>query len=376
MKYLFLVIVEYSLWSLLFILAVAAIIAVVATFRKSLMKEKQQREQILSSIPVAIVTENHETNEIEVNKMAKEMLGMEEADIKARVRKSIIPTENKSFWQMLSSLEYFTTRKTSLTTNKKSYQILVSQSPLNNEAGEIVGRIFYFLDITEAERMEQRIHRSEKLAVLGELAAGAAHEIRNPLAVIDGFIHLMYGSLKDDDRHKFQLSLLIEELGRINHIIERMLMLAKPEAPKMKINSLKEVLDSIMPLIRANCPAGIDIRVQVDDFQTQMDREQMKQVFYNLIRNSIEALDEQGHIHIYSQIENNYVHVYIKDNGQGIDKELQHHIFDPFISNKEFGTGLGLSIIQRIIVNHKGEIELVNSNGEQTLFKMTLPIVQ
>jgi two-component system sensor histidine kinase AtoS len=342
----------------------------------TIIKEKMLREQILASIPIAIITTQDETGKIEINQRAQEFINIAPERLHDILNGRESDPVNAEFWSWFHLRAYFTTRKTLFHNGNNKYQVLASQSPLKDEREEEVGRIFYFIDISEMEYMEKRIHRSEKLAVLGELAAGAAHEIRNPLAVIDGFIQIIRSRMDESDREKYHLDMLMEELKRINKIIERMLLLAKPEAPQIKRNSIHDVLNSIMPLIKANCPPGISIHVQMDDFMLNIDFEQFKQVFHNLIRNSIEAIERQGEIRIYSQLQSAEVSIYIEDSGGGIPVELQRQIFDPFISAKEDGTGLGLSIIQRIIENHKGEVQLVSSNEQGTMIKMILPLAE
>jgi two-component system sensor histidine kinase AtoS len=340
----------------------------------TLYKEKLFREKILAYIPIGIITVNHEKNECQVNDKAKELIGLDEEELHQVMSANITCPTNQEFWSWYHSNEFFETRKTVLKTEHKSYQTLVSQSPLKDQNEMIIGRIFFFIDISEIDALEKRIHRSEKLALVGELAAGSAHEIRNPLAVIHGFVQLINSSVTEEERRNYHLPLLLQELDRINKIVEDMLLLAKPGAPQLRYCIFKEeVLDKIIPLILASCPADVKIRVEVEPFMLDIDPEQMKQVFHNLLRNSIEALGEEGEICVYSKLDANNVHIFIKDTGQGIPEDIRHKVFEPFISSKETGTGLGLTIIQRIIENHEGEIELLSTNEYGTTFKIMLP---
>lgn len=342
----------------------------------TVVKEKMLREQILSSIPIAIITVHHETGKIEVNQKAKSFMQIDSSELERILSGNTVPPLNESFWRMFHSEEFFLTRKAIFNKEDTTHHVLVSQSPLKDERELHIGRIFYFIDISEMDYMEKRIHRSEKLAVLGELAAGAAHEIRNPLAVISGFIQILYNKMEEKERVKYHEELLLRELERTNKIIDRMLLLVKPEAPIMKPNSLDEVLNDILPLIHASCPLNITIRVELHSNKVHTDFEQLKQVFYNLIKNSIEAINGEGDIYIYSQVQEDEMWIMIEDSGTGIPLELQEQIFNPFISNKDTGTGLGLSIIQRIIEDHGGEIQLISSNEKGTKFKISLPLLK
>jgi two-component system, NtrC family, sensor histidine kinase AtoS len=224
----------------------------------------------------------------------------------------------------------------------------------------------------ESFELEKRMHRSEKLALLGELAAGSAHEIRNPLAVIHGFMHLLEKELPERHKQRYHVPLIMQELVRINHIVEDMLMLARPGAPDIERGSLHTILEEIIPLIEQNAPPGIRFEWDVHENKLCMDGQQMKQVFHNLLRNSMEALEEEGTIRVYTRLDEQRMHIFVEDNGPGIPEELRESIFDPFISSKKTGTGLGLTIIQRIIENHKGTVCIASTGEQGTTFQLTL----
>lgn len=340
----------------------------------TLIKEKLVREQILSSLPIGIISIEGNEEDIQINDMAATVIGKRKEDIK-RLIKSKQQSDHHEFWKWFFSKEYFQTRKTTFHTQHVKKKLLVSQTALLNETDDVIGRIFYFIDISEIDKLEERIHRSEKLALLGEVAAGAAHEIRNPLAVIHGFINMMNDSVSAEKRSKFHLPLLLKELERINQIVGNLLLLVKPGKPNFRPFELKEVLDDILPIIEGTCPSGITIDLKIDSHKIFIDYDQLKQVFYNLVRNSIQAIGLQGHISIYSErAPHKQIYIYIKDTGPGIPPDMQDQIFEPFISSKEDGTGLGLTIIQRIILNHYGKIELIESTKNGTTFRLTLPL--
>ncbi|WP_026672050.1 ATP-binding protein [Alkalihalobacterium bogoriense] len=341
----------------------------------TLIKEKLVREQILSSLPIGIISVEGNEEDIQINDMATVVIERQKEEIKRLIKSKGAFPDNLEFWNWFFSKEYFQTRKTTFTTRHAKKKLLVSQTALINETENVIGRIFHFIDISEIDKLEERIHRSEKLALLGEVAAGAAHEIRNPLAVIHGFINMMNDSISNENRTKYHLPLLLKELERINQIVGNLLLLVKPGKPNFRPFELKEVLDDILPIIKGTCPSGITIDLKIDSYKIFIDYDQMKQVFYNLIRNSIQAIGLHGQISIYSEkAPHNMIYIYIKDSGPGIDPEIHEQIFEPFISSKEDGTGLGLTIIQRIITNHYGKIDLIESTNNGTTFRLTLPL--
>ncbi|WP_332695047.1 sensor histidine kinase [Halalkalibacter lacteus] len=331
----------------------------------TILHDKNFREQILNSVPVGIITVDERNNDISYNYAANTLLN----------DRSTSTIENSVFWEIFNSKQIIQNVKVPFYTLNEEYSLLVSQSVLNNQSGDMIGRIFYFVDITETEELEKRIHQSEKLAVAGELAAGAAHEIRNPLAVIDGFLTLMNQSLSELEKQQFHMPLLLKELDRINSIIEELLLLTKPSAPLLKETFLKDVLNDILPLIRKSLNnEQIEFTIDLHKERLLLDEKQMKQVFHNLIRNSIEAIGGKGKMSIYSKVDESCYRIYLEDSGQGIPTHLQGSIFHPFLTSKDSGTGLGLTIVQRIIDNHNGEINLVSSSSKGTIFVITLPL--
>ncbi|GAE30600.1 sensor histidine kinase [Alkalihalobacillus hemicellulosilyticus] len=341
---------------------------------ETIINDKQYREQIVNSLPIGMMTIDHESSQISLNKAAQRLLG-EEARFLADVSSIPNTSRNKKFWDILKSEKVCENRKVSFENGKEQRFFLVSQSILHDVEGVMIGRIFHFNDITETEQLEQRIHQSEKLAVIGEMAAGAAHEIRNPLAVIHGFLLLMNQSLSSEEQIQYRMPLLMKELERINFIIEEMLLLAKPSAPHFKTCFLDDVINEIIPLMKQKIESeNVNIDVDLQRVPLELDAKQIKQVFYNLIRNSSESMNNQGTIHIYSEINEGQYDIYIVDYGCGIPKENQPYIFEPFSTFKENGTGLGLTIVKRIIQNHHGDIELQSSSEKGTTFRVRFPM--
>ncbi|WP_096190361.1 sensor histidine kinase [Evansella halocellulosilytica] len=340
----------------------------------TILNDKIYREQILNSLPIGIMTIGTETSDFTLNNTAKKMLGNAPDSVKEKIRHPD-KSENEDFWNIVASKSIVQNVKVSFETEESKQSLLVSQSELMDQTNEVIGRIFYFVDITETEELEKKMHQTEKLALVGELAAGAAHEIRNPLAVIDGFLELMKQSLSESEQEKYYLPLLMKELDRINSIIEEMLLLTKPSAPVTKEAYLEDLIDDILPLItQAIGSEEVEFDIQFDCVPLFIDVKQMKQVFHNLIRNSVEAMDGEGTISVHTKVNQKNYDIYFHDTGPGVPKKIQQSLFEPFLTSKEAGTGLGLTIVQRIIANHCGKIELLSTSHEGTTFKISLPL--
>lgn len=334
-------------------------------------KDKIYRQQILDSLPVGIITVDNESTSFSLNTAATVLLGRGGAEVKELVQSKRTDMLNKQFWNILVSKKICQNVKVPYLKDDSNHHLLVSQSELLDQQKELIGRIFYFIDITDTDELEKRMHQSEKLAVLGELAAGAAHEIRNPLTVIHGFLSLMKKSFTELEKSKYQIPLLLHEFDRIDTIIEEMLLMAKPGAPRLQRVYVEDIIAEIP---QPSEHATVHLKIELERVSLLLDPKQMKQVFYNLFRNSSDAMNGKGTISIYSkQLKNNY-QLFISDTGSGINPKIKHTIFHPFSTSKDTGTGLGLTIVQRIIENHNGKIEVYESSKNGTTFRITLPL--
>ncbi|MDQ0226438.1 hypothetical protein CHH83_11365 [Bacillus sp. 7586-K] len=338
----------------------------------TILNDKNYREQILNSLSVGIITLNDQKRDITLNNTAKHLLNLDEEQVKTFLFTKA-EGENQEFWEIVAAKESYKHTKVTFQANDERRILLVSQVGLVDQKQDTIGRVINFIDITETEELEKRMHQSEKLALVGEMAADAAHEIRNPLAVVHGFLSLMNQSLSESNKDQFHLPLIMKEIERINVIIEEMLLTSKPGAPITKEVYIEEIIKEFLPLI-VESSEDIHFSIQLNQTPVNVDVKQIKQVFHNMIRNSIEAMGGKGKISITSQVEDNFYKIYMRDNGPGIPEQVRETMFEPFSTSKENGTGLGLVIVKRIIENHQGSIKLLNSTEEGTTFQISIPI--
>ncbi|WP_408581364.1 PAS domain-containing protein [Bacillus licheniformis] len=229
-------------------------------------------------------------------------------------------------------------------------------------------------DISERKQTEELMVRSEKLSIAGQLAAGIAHEIRNPLTAIKGFLQLMKPTMEENEHY---FNIIFSELSRIELILSELLMLAKPQQ-----NALKEKLDLIR-LIRevtalletqANLNGILINTILTDDkIYIKGDQNQLKQVFINLIKNAVESMPNGGTVHLTVRETDDSVVVEVEDEGEGIPEHVLKRIGEPFLTTKEKGTGLGLMVTFNIIENHNGTIEVDSKAEKGTTFKILFP---
>ena len=230
----------------------------------------------------------------------------------------------------------------------------------------------------DLRKTEAQLIRSEKFAALGQLAAGIAHEIRNPLTSINILIHSLTEKLPTENSQWEDLKVIEEEILRINEIVDQFLRFAKPASPLFEKADLVPIIEETFQLVRPQIKRGkISVQKEFEPLPfVTVDKEQIKQVILNLLINAIQAMPKGGRLVLSSRVsrEGDWVELTLQDSGIGIPPEDLDKLFDPFFSTKEGGIGLGLSIAHRIVDQHHGKIEVDSNPGKGTRFTISLPI--
>jgi two-component system, NtrC family, sensor histidine kinase PilS len=236
------------------------------------------------------------------------------------------------------------------------------------------GYILIFQDLTQLKRLEKAVRRSEKLAAVGQLAAGIAHEIRNPLAGISGSLQLLRGTAHSEGSEEYRLmSIALREIDRLNLLITDFLDFVRPDAPADDPVDVDDVIREVTELVQLNknFRPGVKLVKNLAAGRLVLGRkDKLKQVFYNLIINGYQALDkvESPVLEISSSFKNGSVVVVIKDNGAGMNENTMKRLFEPFHTTKPQGTGLGLATVHKILENHDARIFVESELGKGTEF--------
>lgn len=254
------------------------------------------------------------------------------------------------------------------------YLAILNPIRRNSQTMEVIGTA---IDITNEKQRERQIHQIEKLSVVGELAAGIAHEIRNPLTSLKGFTKIIKENVNDQDIMQY-LDIMLAEMDRINEIVNEFMFIAKPnENVHFQRTDLNNLLSNCILFMEPQALLkSIKIESSYDsDVTLHCDQNQIKQVLINFLQNAIEATADSGHnIKVtLREISEQTIVITIKDRGCGIPEERYKRLFEPFYSTKEKGTGLGLITCKRIIDLHQGNIEVESKPGEGTTINIFLP---
>jgi two-component system sensor histidine kinase PilS (NtrC family) len=263
-----------------------------------------------------------------------------------------------------------------------------SISPLKDSDDRELGNILIFQDLTRLREMEEHVKRSDRLAAIGKMAAGIAHEIRNPLASMSGSIEILKEELGDSPQSQALMGIVLREVHRLNSLIADFLLFARPISPGRERIHLNRLIEEIFQMLGHSPDFNSLIRLETqfeDDLYIQGDANQVRQVFWNLLMNAAQAMPEGGLLRVRLRKAfpraplpggRSYGEVSVIDSGMGIGEEVIGKVFDPFFTTKEKGTGLGLSIVHSIVESYGGKITVQSQRGRGSVFTVVLPLAE
>lgn len=262
----------------------------------------------------------------------------------------------------------------------KIFRISSSTNSLRDSSGQVIGAVAIFKDITGQKEMQALMAQAERLAALGELMAGVAHEIRNPLAAVRGFVQcLQQDDLSAAEKNEY-IAVVLKEVDSINRVIQQLLELARPSRNYFSLTRLNLLVRDAVALVRSarSATASIRFELQLDESlpDIYLDREMIKQVLLNLLINAVQAVDgTAGRITVTTRSEDDGQQqvVEVADNGQGIADAIRSRLFTPFFTTKAAGTGIGLAMAQKIVTSHSGRINIDNGAYGGAVVVMRLP---
>ena len=336
-----------------------------ATTRRAAADLLTLHGDIVRSLPSGLITTTPEGQVLTANATAQEILRRHDV-----VGQSI----DNAMPGLMALLDHGEARRADLAIADKTIGVTVS--PLRDVRDEVIGRVVNFQDLTELRRLEQHARRAERLATVGQLAAGIAHEIRNPLASISGSIELLRASPQTSDDDRTLMGIVNREINRLNVLIGDLLDYANPRPNQPVDFDLGVLVEEMAQVARGDQALG-DIELDVEiakPLAMHADPAKLRQVLWNLVRNAAEAASAGGkHVRVAVRAVAGGAEITVTDDGPGMDKELIARIFDPFFTTKERGTGLGLATSHAVIAEHGGRIVVESERGKGTKMVVTLP---
>lgn len=348
---------------------------------------KNYSEEILQSMNNGVLTTDLRGKIITINYMAERITGRKRSEVIGKGcaeiwgKKSMIARAAENTIKDVFCLNLETTVASP---EKGLVPISLSSTVLRDSQGKKTGILLTIQDLTEIKELEDKVRRGDKLSALATMAAGMAHEIKNPLSSMKVFAQLLPKKFDDPEYRKKLEEILPREINRIDRIVESLLGFARATAMTFEKASLKELIEETVKYYEDQAKNnGVKIVRSFSNLpEIEVDKGQIAQVFSNLILNAIQAMPEGGELTIKTLPDKKdedilrTIKVQISDTGHGISEEMQKKLFDPFFTTKYGGTGLGLTITHSIVDGHKGSIDLDSKIGQGTTFTITLPVRQ
>jgi two-component system sensor histidine kinase AtoS len=349
--------------------------------QSAIERSEQFLSHILKESADAIITVDAQNRIVIWNKGAEAIFGFREDEIVAQSIRRLLPSSREHELRQIEEQ----TRSAGSVNNRlmqwrtregKLIHVILTSTAIVNSGGDYSGSSFVIKDVTRQREMEEAVRQAEHLSAIGRLAAGLAHEIKNPLAGIQGAIEV----IRDRAVGPFEQDVLSEvlcEVERIDKIVRDLLSYAKPKTPELKPISLEPVTNHLIGLLQESGGRDVNFVVQGKAAARKTlvmgDENYLEQVLMNLLLNSLEAMEQKGTIRIQFETEDDTLKVRIHDSGPGVPIGLQDRIFDPFFTTKQSGTGLGLAICRRIMYEHGGTLTLDSEARRGAAFVMRLP---
>jgi PAS domain S-box-containing protein len=356
---------------------------------------KIYNETLLQNLTTGVVAADRNGLITVFNREVEQITGLTASELLTRKITNLPEPLRDIIGETLANGERQEGREVVLRAGDRNTVLRVSSSTFHGQDGEALGALMVLTDITTLKRLEMQIRRSDRLASLGTLSAGMAHEIKNPLVSIKTFAQLLPERYQDSDFRETFFSLIGHEVDRIDSLVNQLLRFARPAKPVLKPTHVHEVLEKALLLVghrlyQKDIKLTRSWRAEIDTIRADVD--QIEQVFLNFFINALDAMKTGGSLTISTEIGTTetwptalpgdpvdvreILRISVEDDGTGIKPEDVAHVFDPFFTTKDYGTGLGLSVVHGIVQEHGGQIEVESELNRGTTFHIMLPLVR
>ncbi|MDQ3033326.1 MAG: ATP-binding protein [Myxococcota bacterium] len=330
-------------------------------------------EDIVRSLGSGLITTDLESRVRTINRAGSRILGARAEELVGTPLSDILPRASA-----VDSRERG--EAVAARTDGTEFPVGFTRSPLLGPGGDLRGSLVLFQDLTEITQLRDKAEKAERLAVLGRLAAGLAHEIRNPLGSISGSVELVREAESLSDEDKGLLGMVIKEVERLNELVTTMLEVGRPAQPERAEVDVRSLAAEVAMVARRgpSAAAGVEVRLDPgdDEVRSHADPAQIRQVLWNLVKNAVQFSARGGVVTVRVRMIEGAPAVEVEDRGKGIAEEDRDHLFDMFFTKRHHGVGLGLALVKQIVDAHGGRIELESREGEGSLFRVILPPAQ
>jgi len=332
---------------------------------------------VIDSTPAGLITLDSHGRIVSLNDKARGLFGTQGDAADGKPLESLIGTEHCEIAPLVRDGHEFVERPMECRRpNGESIPVKVSASHLKDRKGDSLGTVLMIRDMREIKAMEEALERSRRHAALGRMAAGIAHEIRNPLGTLRGFAQYFAKLGEEDSQAKEYSELMVGEVDRLNRTISALLQFARPREPEPVEMDLGDLLRHTSRLLQDDFAAR-SLKFQLDlptgKVTFTADSDLLTQLLINLLQNAQAATDTGGEIRLGAEAQDTEIRLWVEDSGKGMTPEEQERMFDPFFTTRKTGTGLGLAMVQQIVEQHGGHIDVKSAPGKGTTVTVVLP---
>lgn len=351
-----------------------------ARSRRLLLDTRAFASELVTSLPMGIVAVDDAAKVIYVNETASIFLRKALDQIKGKNAAQVLPPSLLALLDQVDQGGFVSEQELKLPSRTGSaIPVTVTITKIVGDRENFIGHVFILKDLSRIRALELEIKQKEKLAAVGILAAGVAHEVRNPLSSIKGYATYFSSLFDPQSDNKKAANIMADEVDRVNRVISELLEFARPIELELKKTRIFELVDKALRLIKYEAdPAGIKIISSVEPqlLEVEVDKDRLIQVLLNIFINAIQAMPSGGTLTVNVKARENMLQFAISDTGSGISPQDQANIFNPYFTTKKRGTGLGLAIAFKIIESHGGTITIESLKNKGTTFVITIPLKQ
>ncbi|WP_158949726.1 ATP-binding protein [Pseudodesulfovibrio cashew] len=351
----------------------------VQAYRRSRQQLKDSQifaSEIVAHLPIGLVVTGPDDIVTHINGDAASLLGVEAEIALHQNVNDVLPAAIVELASESSGMKGPITKELQVSSGDKCFPGNIGVAQVVSDEGLSLGAIFILSDLTEIHRLQAEMKQREKMAAIGNLAAGIAHEVRNPLSSIKGYATYFAGLFDEDSDNRKAAMVMIAETERLNRVISELLDFSRPSEISPKEVDMAFVMDTVSRLFQQDATdLGIEvvIDVQSDLPPVKLDADRMIQALLNMGINAIQAMDAGGRLTLRVLKSDTDLIIQVEDTGHGIAEENMATVFDPYFTTKSQGTGLGLAVVRKIVEGHGGYVDFASSVGNGTTFTISLP---
>ncbi len=349
----------------------------------ALANMRSYTQNVIESMASGLISVDSDARVVRLNSRARELFGLGDREARGRPIAEIVRFEEgdarRDIDAVIAGERRVAETDVGVVTDGGRIPVEVSASLLRNESGERTGAVLLFQDLREIEALKEEVERERHLAALGRLAAGVAHEVRNPLSSLKGFAQFLRSTFVPGSEEERYSNIMIEEVERLDRVVQELLDFARPVVADRVACDLNAVVEDLLSLVAEDAAfRGVEIVREFADGlpNALVDARQIRQALLNVLLNGIEAMRDGGRLVVRTSFlggEQPRIAIEITDTGAGMDAEQMDKLFEPFYTTKPEGTGLGLTIVSRLVDQNRGRLSVRSAPGEGTTFTVMLP---